>query len=175
MSEIEQGAESDKYDLIAKTTGMQNLIQSMAKKAARMRPMPPWDDLQDPLWGKVDKLILDALSTLKKEKIKEPLKTLAIVFIRWSFNDLDKGVQTVALRLMEVFGLVECYRVLVEHARKEDYYLHDIVLPWWAILSPELIEIKKDHWRWRKLLNSIREILLQRNFLTEKNKNNGKK
>lgn len=145
-------------------------MRKMSKKTANMKPIPPWDDLRDGLWEKVDILIKKNLDLLVKNKKKEPLKILSTSFVRWSFDDTDKGVQTVALRLMESYGLIEIYKYLIDYYKKEEFFLEEIKIPQWVILPDEWKDLLNDVAGGRRLLSVVRKELINRRLINQKRK-----
>jgi hypothetical protein len=145
-----------------KTRGM---MVDMADRASRMRPMPPWDDLAAETWGKVDKLILKGLTTLREREAPRPLENLAVSFVQWSFEDLDKGVQTVAWRLMETYSLVTVFNTILKVVRDEGRDItKSIEIPFWVVL-PDETKARISNGYEREVLSEVRADLMQRGIV----------
>lgn len=90
------------------------MLSRMAEKVSKMRPVPPTDNLMDPTWSKVDKLILKTMKVMKDRGVKRPLHPLSETFFDMAMQDVvdnypetTPGLQAVAYRAMDTRLLVD--------------------------------------------------------------------
>lgn len=91
------------------------MLTRMVEKVSKMRPIPPTDNLFDPSWGKVDKLILKTMKAMKDRGVQRPLHPLSETFFDMSLKDVadngldgvSPGLQAAAYRAMDTRLLVD--------------------------------------------------------------------
>jgi len=83
--------------------GFKSEIGKALDKIARMKPVPPNDDLNDPSWGKVDKLIKRLLNWLKEDDVSKPMDLLQRNTFDLACVNLAPPVQILAWRTLDTF------------------------------------------------------------------------
>lgn len=86
--------------------GFKTELGKALDKIARMKPVPPNDDLNDPTWGKVDKLIKRLLNWLKEDEVSKPMDLLQRNTFDLACSNLAPPVQTLAWRCMDTWLLI---------------------------------------------------------------------
>jgi len=84
---------------------IRTMAQNMATDVGKLQE-PSWKNMADPAWREVDKIIKTALDWLKEKGLERPLDDLSLELVRMSFEDLDRGLQTVAWRILDTRLLV---------------------------------------------------------------------
>ena len=88
------------------TVGFRAEINKAIDKIAHMRPVPPNDDLNDPTWGKVDKLIKRLLNWLTEDGAPKPIDVLKDATWNLAMKNLAPPVQTFAYRVLDTWLLI---------------------------------------------------------------------
>jgi len=87
-------------------TGFKSELGSALDKIAHMKPVPPNDNLNDPTWGKVDKLIKRLLNFLKEDSVSKPMDVLQCNTFDLACSNLAPPVQTIAWRALDTWLLI---------------------------------------------------------------------
>jgi len=114
--------------------GFKSEIGKALDKIARMKPVPPNDDLNDPSWGKVDKLIKRLLNWLKEDDVSKPMDLLQRNTFDLACVNLAPPVQILAWRTLDTWLLIyESRRIRGILASDEPYMLcrpsHPVLIP----------------------------------------------
>jgi len=160
------------------------MLARLVDKVSRMRPIPPCDDLFDPSWGKVDKLIIKTMKAMQEKGVEKPLHPLSNTFLSMALKDVaDNGLdnvtpalQAVAYRAMDTRLLVDEFarmrlmtKLIYEAAKGEkvEFPFYDFP-PKHPMMMPPCFdaEVYNDGAAW--VVESFAEELRRRNILPQK-------
>lgn len=83
------------------------MLTRMVEKVSKMKPIPPTDNLLDPTWDKVDRLVLKTIKAVKERSGGRPLYPVAETLLDMAMQDVVDHYPQTSLALQAV-----AYRVL---------------------------------------------------------------
>jgi len=152
--------------------GFKSELGSALDKIAHMKPVPPNDDLNDPTWGKVDKLIKRLLNWLKEDDVSKPMDVLQRNTLDLACSNIAPPVQTIAWRALDTWLLIyESRRIRGILASKEPWML---CRPSHPVYTPPSVGESIYQMNTEEALGTINEKLRERGIIKPPPKNRGR-